>query len=110
MDKLLEKLLEQSPIAITLGLTLYALYSAYIDQIKYNREQDKHIAEIMSKLIPVVEGMKFIAQDTTTKLDRNLTQFDSGTAKNADKLDRLILSCSNLEAALNMFTTNLNRK
>jgi hypothetical protein len=107
VDSLLTKLLEQSPIAILMGVGIYTLYKAYQDQIKYNREQDKLTADILSKLVPVVDGLKEGTLRTGVSLDRNLNEFNNGQERINDRLVGMTASIDRLEIALNAFMSHI---
>lgn len=107
MDTLIAKLLEQSPIAITLGVGIYTLYNAYQDQIKYSRGQDLRIAEILSKLVPVVDGLKEGTLQTGANLDRNLTAFDAGQDAINCRIERMTASIERLEISVNAFLSHV---
>lgn len=107
VDSLLSKLLEQSPIAIVMGVVIYTQYRLYIDQIKYNREQDKLTADILSRLVPVVEGLKEGALRTATYLDRNLSEFAGGNERLNDRMTAMTGAIERLEIALNAFMSHI---
>lgn len=107
VDSLLSKLLEQSPIAILMGVGLFTLYKAYQDQIRYNREQDKLTADILSKLVPVVDGLKEGTLRTGESLDRNLHDFNTGQERINDRLVTMTGAIEKLEVSLNAFLSHI---
>jgi hypothetical protein len=109
VDSLLTKLLEQSPTLIVMGVGLYTLYKAYQDQIKYNREQDKLTADILSKLVPVVDGLKEGTLRTGASLDRNLNEFNNGQERIHDRLAAMAESISKLDITISAFMDHIKR-
>jgi hypothetical protein len=107
VESLLAKLLQEGPIAILMGVIIYAQYRMYIDQIKYNREQDKLTADILSKLVPVVEGLKEGALRTASSLDRNLGEFVAGNDRLNDRITAMTGAIERLEISLNAFMSHI---
>ena len=107
VDSILTKLLEEGPIAILMGVVIYAQYRQYTDQIKYNREQDKLTADILSKLVPVVEGLKEGSIRTAAHLDRNLGEFVAGNDRISDRMAAMAGAIERLEISLNAFMTHI---
>ena len=97
-------------MAIVLGVVLYALYRAYQDQLKYNREQDKLTSDILSKLVPVVEGLKEGTIRTGDYLDRNLRQVKEGNDRVSEKLAAMTSSIEKLEVSLSAFMLHIRGK
>jgi hypothetical protein len=99
--------LEQSPIVVLMGVGLYAQHRMYVDQIKYNREQDSKIADILSKIVPVVDGLKEGMLRSGDAQDRNLHEINSGHERIQDRLVAMSEAIAKLDITINAFMDHI---
>jgi hypothetical protein len=106
-DQLIRKLLEESALVVVMGTVMYFLYKFAKEQVAYNREQDKLVFDIVTKLAGLTEELKNHTKSTSDKLDRNLGEFNDGNKRVEGEIQGFHRSITDLQGSIDRFMEHI---